>query len=215
MTRKDVRYILRIEVKIMKILVSAFEPFGKESVNPACEILKLLPDRISNHELFKLVIPTVRYKAAEAIIRAIEEHHPDIVLSLGQAGGRADITFERIGINVDDYGIEDNEHNKPTDEKIVENGPDAYFVNLPIKDMMHLLRDEGIAASISNTAGTFVCNHVIYAIRHYCETNQLYVRSGFIHVPYLPEQVVDKPSFPSMPLDTMVKGITLAIEMII
>jgi pyroglutamyl-peptidase len=199
----------------MKILVSAFEPFGKELINPALEILKLLPDQILNQPVIKLKIPTVRYKSVEAIIEAIERHRPDVVLGLGQAGGRLDITIERIGINVDDYGIEDNEHNMPTDEKIEKHGPDAYFVNLPIKDMMHKLRDEGIASSISNTAGTFVCNHVIYSIRHYCESKQLRIRSGFIHVPYLPEQVIDKPSFPSMPLETMVKAIILAIETII
>jgi pyroglutamyl-peptidase len=199
----------------MKILVSAFEPFGKETINPALEILKILPARILDHSIIKLEIPTVRYKSAKAVIEAIEEHQPDFVLCLGQAGGRPDITIERIGVNIDDFGIEDNEHNMPIDEKIVENGPDAYFVNLPIKDMMRQIRDEGIAVSISNTAGTFVCNHVIYSIRHYCESNKTETRSGFIHVPYLPEQVIDKPSFPSMPLETMVKAIILAIETII
>ncbi|PKM64484.1 MAG: pyroglutamyl-peptidase I [Firmicutes bacterium HGW-Firmicutes-20] len=199
----------------MKILVSAFEPFGKEMINPSLEILKLLPDQILGQPVIKLKIPTVRYKSVKVIIEAIEAYRPDVVLSLGQAGGRPDITFERVGINIDDYGIEDNEHNMPSDEKIDENGPDAYFVNLPIKDMMHRLRDEGIASSISNTAGTFICNHVIYSIRHYCELKQLDVCSGFIHVPFLPEQIIDKPSFPSMPLETMVKGITLAIETII
>ena len=199
----------------MKILVTAFEPFGIEIVNPALEILKLLPDRILDQTIIKLEIPTVRYKSVDAIIEMILKHQPDIVLSLGQAGGRTDITIERVGINVDDFGIEDNEHNMPIDEKIVENGPDAYLVNLPIKDMMHEVRDSGIPASISNSAGTFVCNHVIYAIRHYCETEHLHIRSGFIHVPFLPQQVIDKPAFPSMPLETMFKGIIIAIETII
>jgi pyroglutamyl-peptidase len=199
----------------MKILVSAFEPFGKETINPALEILKILPDRILDQSIIKLEIPTIRYKSAKAVIEAIEKHHPDIVLCLGQAGGRPDITIERIGVNIDDFGIEDNDHNMPIDEKIVESGPDAYFVNLPIKDMLHQIRDEGIAASISNTAGTFVCNHVIYSIRHYCETRKTDIRSGFIHVPFLPEQVIDKPSFPSMLLETMVKAIFIAIETII
>lgn len=199
----------------MKILVTAFEPFGKESINPALEILESLPDTILGHTVIKCRVPTVRFKSVNTIIEMIMKHHPDVVLSLGQAGGRADITIERVGINVDDYGIEDNEHNMPTDEKIVEEGPDAYFVNLPIKDMMHKVRDAGISASISNTAGTFVCNHVIYSIRHYCESNQLKIKTGFIHVPFLPEQVIDKPSFPSMPLETMKRAIILAVEAII
>jgi pyroglutamyl-peptidase len=199
----------------MKILVTAFEPFGKESVNPALEILKMLPDSILGQTILKLEIPTVRYKSTNIIVEMIKKYHPEVVLSLGQAGGRADITIERVGINVDDFGIEDNEHNMPMDEQIVENGPDAYLVNLPIKDMLHNIRESMIPASISNTAGTFVCNHIIYSIRHYCETNQLNVRSGFIHVPFLPQQVIDKPSFPSMPLPTMEKAIILAIEAII
>lgn len=199
----------------MKILVTAFEPFGKESLNPALEILKLLPDNILGHQIFKLEIPTVRYKSVARIIEMIQKIHPDVIVSLGQAGKRADITVERVGINVDDYGIEDNEKNMPVDEKIVESGPDAYFVNLPIKDMVHNIKSEMIPASISNTAGTFVCNHVIYAIRHYCEKNQMNIRTGFIHVPFLPQQVIDKPSTPSMPLETMKKGIILAIEAII
>jgi pyroglutamyl-peptidase len=215
LTQRFDRYILKKEVQAMKILVTAFEPFGKETVNPALEILKLLPDSLFGQTILKLTVPTVRYKSVNAIIEMIETHHPDVVLSLGQAGGRADITFERIGINIDDYGIEDNEHNMPTDEKVVENGPDAYMVNLPIKDIVHNLRDALIPASVSNTAGTFVCNHVIYAVRHYCETNQLNIKSGFIHVPFLPQQVVDKPTFASMPLEIMEKGILLAIETII
>lgn len=199
----------------MKILVTAFEPFGNENLNPALEILKSLPDQILGHSILKLKIPTVRFKSVNAIIGMIRQHQPDIVLSLGQAGGRSDITFERVGINVDDYGIGDNEQNMPIDEKVVDNGPDAYLVNLPLKDMMHNVRDSGISASISNTAGTFVCNHVIYAIRHYCESEHLNIQSGFIHVPFLPEQVINKPTMPSMPLDMMVKAITVAIETII
>lgn len=199
----------------MKILVTAFEPFGNEILNPALEILKLLPDQILGQSILKLEIPTVRFKSVNAIIGMIRQHQPDVVLSLGQAGGRAEITFERVGINVDDYGIEDNERNMPIDEKIVENGPDAYMVNLPIRDMMNNVRDTGISASLSNTAGTFVCNHVIYMIRHYCQTENLNIQSGFIHVPFLPEQIINKPTIPSMPLDVMVKGITIAIETII
>lgn len=208
-------YILKVEVTQMKILVTAFEPFHDETVNPALEILKALPDQILEQPILKLQIPTVRFSSVQAILRVIDQQHPDVIVSLGQAGGRADITVERIGINMDDYGIEDNDHNMPTDEKIVEDGPDAYFVNLPIKDIVHRLREASIPASVSNSAGTFVCNHVTYAIRHYNEINQTGIISGFIHVPYLDEQVISKPQMPSMPLQNMIEAVVLAIETII
>lgn len=199
----------------MKILVTAFEPFHNETINPALEILKALPDQILDQPILKLQIPTVRFSSVQSILAMIHQHHPDVIVSLGQAGGRADITVERIGINIDDYGIEDNEHNMPVDEKIVQDGPDAYFVNLPIKDIVFRLREASIPASISNSAGTFVCNHVTYAIRHYNEVNHTGIISGFIHVPYLEEQVISKPLMPSMPLKVMIEGIILAIETII
>ena len=134
-----------------------------------------------------------------------------MVLSIGQAGGRSDITVERIGINIDDYRIADNGHQQPIDEKIFADGPDAYFVNLPIKAMVKSIRSAGIPASISNSAGTFVCNHVTYGVRYLLEKRGKGQKSGFIHIPYLPSQVVDKPNQPSMALDVIVKGIQAAI----
>ena len=134
-----------------------------------------------------------------------------MVLSIGQAGGRSDITVERIGINIDDYRIADNGHQQPIDEKIFADGPDAYFVNLPIKAMVKSIRSAGIPASISNSAGTFVCNHVTYGVRYLLEKRGKGQKSGFIHIPYLPSQVVDKPNQPSMALDIIVKGIQAAI----
>lgn len=145
------------------------------------------------------------------IKQAIEDHEPDMVLSIGQAGGRSDITVERIGINIDDYRIADNGHQQPIDEKIFADGPDAYFVNLPIKAMVKSIRSAGIPASISNSAGTFVCNHVTYGVRYLLEKRGKGQKSGFIHIPYLPSQVVDKPNQPSMALDVIVKGIQAAI----
>ena len=147
----------------------------------------------------------------ELIIR----HDPDIIVSVGQAGGRASITVERVGINVDDYGIPDNDGEQPQDEPIVENGPAAYFTTLPIKKIVQVMKDNGIPAAISNTAGTFVCNHVIYETGHLIETKYPGKKFGFIHIPYLPEQVVKKASVPSMPLELVVKGLTLAIKAIV
>ena len=191
----------------MKILVTGFDPFGKESINPAIEAVKRLDDEIANAQIIKLEIPTIAHTSLAVIKQAIEDHEPDMVLSIGQAGGRSDITVERIGINIDDY----NGHQQPIDEKIFADGPDAYFVNLPIKAMVKSIRSAGIPASISNSAGTFVCNHVTYGVRYLLEKRGKGQKSGFIHIPYLPSQVVDKPNQPSMALDVIVKGIQAAI----
>lgn len=199
----------------MKILVTGFNPFGGEKVNPSLEAVKLLPDEILGAEIIKLEIPTVRGKAFEVQKEVIESERPDVVVNIGQAGGRPDITVERIGINVDDYRIPDNEGNQPVDEKIIEEGPDAYFVTLPIKSIVLKIQDNQIPASISNTAGTFLCNHVTYCMAHLAKTQYPSMRTGFIHVPYLSEQVIDKKGMPSMALETMVQGLTYALEAII
>lgn len=199
----------------MKILVTGFDPFGGEKINPAIESVKNLPDKILNAEIIKLEIPTVVDKSVDKIRAKIEDVKPDVVLSVGQAGGRADITVERIGINCDDFRIPDNNGNLPIDEKIVEDGPDAYFSNLPIKAMVKHIQDENIPAGVSNSAGTFVCNHVLYGVAHIRATKYPNMRTGFIHIPFLPEQVVDKRSMPSMSLETITKALKLAIEAII
>lgn len=199
----------------MKILVTGFDPFGGEKINPAIESVKLLPHKISGCEVVKLEIPTVVFKSLKLIDETIAREKPDFVLSIGQAGGRADITVERIGINCDDCRITDNEGNQPIDTKVFEDGPDTYFVNLPIKAMVKNIQDANIPASVSNTAGTFICNHVCYGVRHICTTKYPKVKSGFIHIPFLPEQVIDKRNMPSMELNTMVNAITKAIEAIV
>lgn len=200
---------------IMKILVSGFDPFGGEKVNPAIESVKKLPDTILGAEIIKLEIPTVIGKSIQKIEEAVELHKPDVVISVGQAGGRTDITVERVGVNVDDCRIPDNEGNQPIDEKIVEDGPDAYFVTLPIKAMVEHIQKKGVPASVSNTAGTFICNHVTYGVRHLAETKYPEMRTGFIHIPFLPQQVLDKKGMPSMELDVIVKGLVAAIEAVI
>ena len=150
----------------MKILVTGFDPFGGEKINPAIESVKKLPDTIAEAEIIKLEIPTVIGKSVDKIREKIEEVHPDVVLSIGQAGGRPDITVERVGINCDDCRIKDNEGNQPIDEKVAEDGPAAYFSTLPIKAMVKNIQDGGVPASVSNTAGTFICNHVLYGVAH-------------------------------------------------
>lgn len=199
----------------MKILVSGFDPFGGEKINPAIESVKLLPDEIKGVKIIKLEIPTVRMKSLQKLEEVIEKERPDVVLNIGQAGGRVDITVERVGINVDDFRIKDNEGNQPIDEKIAKDGADAYLVTIPIKAMVQKMIENKIPASISNTAGTFVCNHVCYGMAHLASTKYPNMRTGFIHIPFLPEQVVDKRNMPSMPLETIAKGLEYAIEAII
>ena len=199
----------------MKILVTGFDPFGGEPINPAIESVKRLPDNIAGAEIIKLEIPTVRKKSLEKIEEAINEHNPDIILSIGQAGGRFDISIERVGINLDDFRIPDNEGNQTIDEPIFPDGENSYFVKLPVKAMVQNVQKNNIPASVSYTAGTFVCNHVLYGVLYLIEKKYNGKKSGFIHIPFLPEQVVDKRNTPSMELSTIVKGLTAAIEAIV
>lgn len=199
----------------MKILVSGFDPFGGEKINPAIESVKLLPDEIKGAKIIKVEIPTVARKSLKKLEEVIEIEKPDVVLSVGQAGGRTDISVERVGINMDDFRIKDNEGNQLIDEKIAKDGPDAYLVTIPIKAMVQKMIENKIPASVSNTAGTFVCNHVCYGMAHLASTKYPNMRTGFIHIPFLPEQVVDKRNMPSMPLELIAKGLEYAIEAII
>ena len=199
----------------MKILVTGFDPFGGEEVNPAIETVKRLPDTIAGAKIIKLEIPTVCHQSLRVIDEAIAGYDPDVVLSVGQAGGRPDITVERVGINVDDCRIPDNAGNQIVDEPIYADGPAAYFVTVPIKAMVQRIRERNIPASVSNTAGTFVCNHVTYGVCHLLAVKYPGKRSGFIHIPFLPQQAVDKKNMPSMSQDMMVEAITAAIEAVV
>ena len=199
----------------MKILVTGFDPFGGEPINPAIESVKRLPDNIAGAEIIKLEIPTVRKKSLEKIEKAINEHNPDVILSIGQAGGRFDISIERVGINLDDFRIPDNEGNQIIDEPIFPDGENSYFVKLPVKAMVQNVQKNNIPASVSYTAGTFVCNHVLYGVLYLIEKKYKGKKSGFIHIPFLPQQVVDKRNTPSMELNTIIKGLTAAIEAIV
>ena len=199
----------------MKILVTGFDPFGGEPINPAIESVKKLPDNIAGAKIIKLEIPTVRKKSLEKIEKAINEHNPEVILSIGQAGGRFDISIERVGINLDDFRIPDNEGNQIIDEPIFPDGENSYFVKLPVKAMIQNVQKNNIPASVSYTAGTFVCNHVLYGVLYLIEKKYKGKKSGFIHIPFLPQQVVDKRNTPSMELNTIVKGLTAAIEAIV
>lgn len=196
----------------MKVLITGFDPFGGESMNPAYEAVKLLPDTTGGHTIIKKEIPTVFRKSLEVLEAEMKQHQPDIVLCIGQAGGRFGITPERVAINQDDARIPDNDGNQPIDEVIAGSGAAAYFANLPIKTMVKRIQAAGIPASLSNTAGTFVCNHVMYGLLHLIAEKFPGVRGGFIHVPYAPSQVVDKPNTPSLTLEQIRDGLLIAIE---
>ena len=148
----------------MKLLLTAFDPFGGEKINPALEAVKRVQDKIGDLEIVKLEVPTVFYKSIDTVTNAIEKEHPDVVLCIGQAGGRFDITPERVAININDARIPDNEGNQPLSGPIFEDGENAYFSSLPIKAMVAEIRKADIPASVSNSAGTFVCNHLMYGV---------------------------------------------------
>lgn len=194
----------------MKLLLTAFDPFGGQNINPALEAVKQIPDQIHNTTIIKLEVPTVFNKSIEILSKAIEEHLPDAVLCIGQAGGRTAITPERVAINIDDAGIADNEGNQPLDQPIRPDGAAAYFSSLPIKAMAARIREAGIPAAISNSAGTFVCNHLMYGLLYTLNQNYPHMKGGFIHVPYIPSQVINRPA-PSMELSDIVRGLECAI----
>jgi pyroglutamyl-peptidase len=195
----------------MKVLVTGFDPFGGETINPAYEAVKLVNDNIEGAEIIKIEIPTVFGKSMIVIDKAIQKYQPDVVLAIGQAGGRTSMAVERVGINVDDARIPDNDGQQPIDEIIYEDGENAYFSNLPIKKMVFEMQNENVPAVVSNTAGTYVCNHVLYSIMYLIDKKYNNLRGGFIHVPFLPEQVKDK-NMPSMSLEMIKKGIEIAIK---
>lgn len=198
----------------MRILVTGFEPFGQDNVNPSSELLKKLPSQILTADVIKLEIPVVRWKALDKIREAIKEYSPDVVLSVGQLAGRSDISIERVAINIDDYQMPDNDGNKPIDEPIIKDAPNAYFMSIPIKAIHKKLIENRMPASISNSMGTYLCNHVAYGVAN-MRSEYENIKSGFIHIPILPEQAINKPKTPSMSLETSTRAIELVIEAIV
>lgn len=199
----------------MKILVTGFDPFGGEKVNPALEAVKSLPSVIHGAEIRWVEIPTVFYKSAEVLEAEIVRYQPDVVLCIGQAGGRASLTPERVAINQDDARIPDNQGNQPIDTPIRLDGEAAYFSTLPIKAMVQAIKEDGLPATVSNTAGTFVCNHLMYQALYLADKKFPNMRAGFMHIPYMTEQVINKPNTASMNLADIVKGIEAAIGTIV
>ncbi|MBA4698071.1 MAG: pyroglutamyl-peptidase I [Ruminococcus sp.] len=197
----------------MKILITGFDPFGGASVNPAYEAVKLLPNEIKGADIIKLEIPTVFKKEGEVLEAGIEEYNPDIVICVGQAGGRSGITVEKVAINLMEARIPDNEGRQPVDEPVCSDGENAYFAKLPIKAMVQKMREQGIPARISYTAGTYVCNDVMYRLLYMIEKKYHNMKGGFIHVPYLPEQVIDLPDgIPSMSAEMIAQAIECGVE---
>lgn len=192
-----------------KLLITGFEPFGGETINPAWEAVKRLPDVIGNYELTKLQIPTVFREAARQVLCKAEEICPHAVLSIGQAGGRKAVTPEVVAINLREASIPDNADNQPQAESIVMDGPAAYFATVPVRDMVAAIREKDLPGALSYSAGAYVCNDVMYSVLHrFAGTETL---CGFIHVPYLPEQVQDKENVPSLSLEKITEALTAAI----
>lgn len=190
-----------------KLLITGFDPFGGASVNPAWQAVRLLPDTIGDFEVHKLEIPTVFGKASDTVIAAAEIISPDVILCIGQAGGRSAVTPERIGVNIRDAKIPDNGGNTPQGAFCVPDGPAAYFATVPVMEMAQAIREGGLPGVVSNSAGAFVCNDTLYCLLHrYAGTP---VRVGFIHVPYAPEQ-----GEPSLPLDKTAAALEAAVRVL-
>lgn len=189
------------------LLITGFDPFGGESVNPAWEAVRRLPDTVGDYRLTRIQIPTRFALAAQTVLAAAEADNPDVILCVGQAGGRSAVTPERIAINLSDARIPDNGGYQPAEQPIDPSGPDGIFATVPVSAMARAIREAGISGQVSLSAGAFVCNDTLYRLlRHYAGTD---TRVGFIHVPFLPEQA--KEGVPSMTLDQIIAGLTAAI----
>lgn len=191
-----------------QLLITGFDPFGGASVNPAREAVMALPDVVGDYALTKLEIPTVFGLAAETVLRAAEALCPDVILCVGQAGGRAAITPEVVAINLREASIPDNLGYTPQNQPVVADAPAAYFSTLPVRAMAEGVKAAGIPCSLSYSAGVFVCNDLLYTLLHHYDGTD--TRVGFVHIPYLPEQAGE--GVASLPLEDAVRGLTAAIQ---
>ena len=191
-----------------KILLTGFEPFGTATSNPSGEIVK----QISGDNIVTAILPVTYAQSAERLLSLINQHNPDVVLCLGQAEGRTQITPEKVAINLDDARLPDNAGVQRSDVKILDDGPDAYFTSLPIKEMVDAAKAAGVPASVSLSAGAFLCNHVFYVAQNNFAGTK--VRSGFVHVPLMDSQAPEFPGLPTMPLDQMVKAVRAMLEVL-
>lgn len=196
----------------MKAIVTGFEPFGGEQVNPSMEAVRRLPARVGPLDVATRILPTVFGLAWARLEAVLDELDPDLVLCVGEAGGRAELSLERVAINVEDARIADNEGNRPIDRPVVKDGPAAYFATLPLKAAATALVREGLPASVSNSAGTFVCNHVFYSLMHRAAARPPRLGAGLLHVPYLPAQAAANGGSPSMALDDITRAIEIVLR---
>jgi pyroglutamyl-peptidase len=195
-----------------RILLTGFTPFDNQEINPSWEAVRALDGKyIGDHQVVSRLLPTAFADSQRELDSMVSEFEPSILLGVGQAGGRSRLSLERVAINVQDARIADNAGAQPIDEAVVAGGPAAYFSTLPIKAMLKALLDEGLPAEVSNTAGTFVCNHVAYLMLHIAASHRG-MRAGFIHIPYLPAQAAHVSNAPSMSKDDVVKGLSMALE---
>ena len=191
-----------------KVLLTGFEPFGTATSNPSGEIVK----QISGDNIVTEILPVTYAQSAERLLALIAEHNPDVVICLGQAEGRTQITPEKVAINLDDARLADNAGVERSDVKILDNGPDAYFTTLPINKMVEAIKAAGVPASVSLSAGAFLCNHVFYVAQNKFAGTK--VRSGFVHVPLMDSQAPEFPGLPTMPLDQMIKAVRTMLEVL-
>ena len=196
----------------MRVLITGFDKFGGESINPSSLCVNSLPDVIDNIEIKKITLPTVFKDSSRVLEENIKSFSPNIVICVGQAGGRSKITPERIAINIDDARIPDNIGNSPIDETIRRDGENAYFSTLPIKAIVDELNKNNIPSAISNTAGTFVCNHIMYESLYLTSTKFTHINAGFIHIPYIEEQIKNKPNMPFMKKEDIIIALELIIK---
>ena len=196
----------------MKVLVTGFDAFGGDKVNPSILAVRRLKRRTAGLSIHTVELPTSYGRSPIVLRAAIHEVQPDIVLGVGQAGGRSELCLERVAINVQDARIKDNDGKQPLDRPVVRDGPAAYFSTLPVKACVAEMRKAGLPAAVSNTAGTFVCNHIFYATMDMAAQTEMGFRGGFLHIPYLPEQAARLGGAPSMALDDIVRGIEIILE---
>ncbi|HSX59985.1 MAG TPA: pyroglutamyl-peptidase I [Tahibacter sp.] len=195
-----------------RVLLTGFDPFGGETLNPSWEAVRRLDGEIvRGHRVFALQLPTCFGRSLRTLRAALTRTTPDLVICVGQAGGRSRLSLERVAINVDDARIADNAGRQPVDRPVVRGGPAAYFSTLPIKALLRALQSAGLPAEISQTAGTFVCNHVFYGLMHALREAP-HVRGGFVHIPFLPEQAVAHAGAPSLALDAVVAGLRVIVD---
>ena len=190
------------------LLITGFDPFGGESINPSWEAVSRLPQTIGQYQLTKLQIPTVFGEAARVVLDTSAQLQPHVIICVGQAGGRRGITPEVIGINLREASIPDNAGFTPVNTPVIPGGPDGLFATVPVREMVAALRRAEIPAALSYSAGAFVCNDVLYTLLHHFRDSSTLV--GFIHVPFLPQQAGEQ--VPSLPLETIIQGLTLAIQ---